>query len=218
MQAVIFDLDGTIVFSHPVHFAAYQTLFDDFGIKWNFEEFNDFFAGTGAPSIIKEILTRNNVTEFDLDALVKRKRDLFDEILQTKKLEVVPGFFEFIKKVNDGGLKKIIASGSNRHNIMAMLKNIGVADEFPQVLSGEDVPHPKPAPDIFIAAAEAIGTSPSMCCVIEDTAHGVMGAKSARMTCVALTTTMDMDALEEAGADRIVPDYRSINVNDFLHE
>lgn len=211
MQAVIFDLDGTIILSHPTHFAAYEKLFAEFGIAWNFEEFERIFAGTGAPAIIEKILTRNGIRDFDLKALVGKKRDIFNEILQNKKLDVVPGFFEFLAEVNHRGLKKIIASGSNRANIRAMLENIGVSEEFPEVVSGEDVSRPKPAPDIFLAAAEKIHTSPNQCLVIEDTDHGVRGALAAGMKCIAFTTTLDLETLKKSGPDAIVKDYTEID-------
>lgn len=215
MQAVIFDLDGTIVFSHPTHFAAYEKLFGEFGIKWTFEEFERVFAGTGAPAIIEQILKRNGVRGFDLPALVKKKRDIFNEILAQKKLEVVPGFFEFLAEVNRRGLKKIIASGSNKANIRSMLENIGVSHEFPQVVSGEEVAHPKPAPDIFLAAAQKIGAAPMECLVIEDTDHGVKGALNAGMKCIAFTTTLNLQILKASGANEIVKNYTEINLKNY---
>lgn len=213
MEAVIFDLDGTIVFSHPTHFEAYEKLFGEFGITWTFEEFERVFAGTGAPAIIEQILARNGVREFDLPALVKKKRDIFNEILAHKKLEVVPGFFEFLTEVNRRGLKKIIASGSNKANIRAMLENIRVSEEFPQVVSGEEVAYPKPAPDIFLAAAKKINVDPAECLVIEDTDHGVKGALNAGMKCIALTTTLDAQTLKKSGANEIAKNYTEINLN-----
>jgi beta-phosphoglucomutase family hydrolase len=210
MEAVIFDLDGTIVFSHPTHFAAYEKLFGEFGITWSFEEFEKVFAGTGAPAIIEQILERNGVSGFDLPALVKKKRDIFNEILAHKKLEVVPGFFEFLKEVNRLGLKKIIASGSNKANIRAMLENIGVSEDFPIVVSGEEVARPKPAPDIFLAAAQKIGVEPAQCLVIEDTDHGVRAARAAGMKCIAFTTTLPAVILKKAEPDSIAKDYHEI--------
>ena len=210
MRAVIFDLDGTIVFSHPTHFLAYQMLFQSFGISWTYEEFNRVFAGTGAAAIIQNILERNGVKDFDLAALVQKKRDLFDEILGSKRLDVVPGFFEFLQKVNERGYKKIIASGSHTDNIRRMLANIGIADEFPLVVSGIEVSRPKPAPDIFLLAAKKIGAEPANCLVLEDTTHGVIGARAAGMRCFAFTTTTPRKKLQEAGADEIFEDYRGI--------
>lgn len=213
MKGVIFDLDGTIVFSHPTHFAAYEKLFGEFGISWTYREFNDVFAGTGAPKIIQDILTRNGVKNFDLQALVQRKRDLFNKILEGKTLMTVPGFFEFLSEIKQRGLKRIIASGSNRANIRRMLENIGVSADFPQVVSGEDVARPKPAPDIFLEAAKKIKVEPAECLVIEDTEHGVRGALTAGMKCIAFTTTTPADILKKAGAHKIFQDYYEYQKN-----
>lgn len=211
IKAAIFDLDGTIVFSHPTHFKAYQRLFEPFGISWNFAEFNDVFAGTGAPTIIKMMLTRHGVKDYNLQELVYKKRDIFNELLAEEKLQTVPGFFKFLNLINGRGFKRIIASGSNRANILHMLKNIGAQEQFPRVVSGEDVALPKPAPDIFLKACETIGCAPTECVVLEDTSHGVLGAKAANMQCIAFTTTADARALKKAGADLILPDYNSID-------
>lgn len=212
MQAVIFDLDGTIVFSHPTHFAAYERLFKKFGIKWNYKEFNDIFAGTGAPSIIKLILERHKIKNFDLPALVQEKRNYFDEILREKGFNVVPGFFDFLKKINERGFKKAIASGASKQNIITMLESIGVIDEFQEIVSGEEVKSPKPAPDIFLEAARRIGVEPAQCLVIEDTEHGVNAAKSAGMKCIALLTTLNEEILKTANPDEIVKDYFEITL------
>lgn len=210
MQAVIFDLDGTIVFSHPTHYAAYQKLFREFGIDWSYREFNDVFAGTGAPKIIADILTRNGIKDFDLPTLVKKKRDLFNSLLQKKSLATVPGFRSFLKKLNRARVKRAIASGSNRENIRAMLENIGVAAHFPMYVSGEEVAHPKPAPDIFLRAASAIGIQPEYCLVFEDTEHGVLAAVAARMKCIGLSTTTRAEILKAAGADQVIADYHAL--------
>lgn len=215
MKAIIFDLDGTIVFSHPTHFAAYEKLFGEFGISWTYREFNDVFAGTGAPKIIEDILTRNGIKKFDLQALVKRKRDIFNELLGKKSLMTVPGFFDFLETLRKQRVKKIIASGSNRENIRRMLENIGVSDDFPDVVSGEDVVRPKPAPDIFLEAARKIGVAPNECLVFEDTEHGILGAKAAGMQCIALTTTSSLTILKRAGPDKIIENYFSPHASEF---
>lgn len=216
MKAVIFDLDGTIVFSHPIHFAAYEELFGRFGIKWSFEEFEKVFAGTGAPMIIQTILARHGIKDFDLKKLVTDKKDIFNKLLEKQQLKTVPGFFQFLSNVNMKGLRKIIASGSNKANILHMLKAIGAEEEFPEVISGEEVSNPKPAPDIFLAAAEKIAVPPAECIVFEDTQHGIRGAIAAGMKCVALTTTETPDILEKAGAYKIATDYTEIDLNSLM--
>lgn len=210
IKAVIFDLDGTIVFSHPTHFTAYERLFKDFGVTWTYEEFNKIFAGIGSPGIITKVLERNGIKDFDAKALAARKRDIFDEILKETKLQVVPGFFDFLEEINKRGLKKIIASGSHKINILNMLKNIGASAEFPLVVSGEEVANPKPAPDIYLEAARRIDVNPLKCLVLEDTEHGVNGAHMAGMKCVAFLSTLPKGMLEEAHADWIFNDYTEI--------
>lgn len=212
MKALIFDLDGTIVLSHPTHFEAYERLFGDFGIKWNFDEFNDVFVGTGSPNIVRSVLEKNGMKNFDVDALVKKKADYFGQILGEKKLMEVPGFYKFLKKINSRGFKKAIASGSSKKSILEMLKNIDIANEFDEIVSSEEVAKPKPAPDTFLAAAQRLGISPADCLVFEDTNFGVSAAKNAGMKCIAFTTTSDFGKLKSAGADKILNDYTQVKL------
>ena len=93
-----------------------------------------------------------------------------------------------------------------------MLKSIGVIDEFQEIVSGEEVANPKPAPDIFLEAARRINTMPSECLVIEDTEHGINAAKSAGMKCIALLTTLNEEILKTANPDEIVENYFQITL------
>lgn len=212
-RAIIFDLDGTIVYSHPIHFEAYFRLFEEFGIRWNFEEFNNLFAGTGARFIIDKVLRENNIADFDLETLVRRKRDMFDELVGEKPLTTVRGFFDFLTRINGSNLPRAIASGSHYNNIVTMIRNIGVLSDFPILVSAQDIARPKPAPDVFLKAAEELGVLPSECLVIEDTDFGILAAKRAGMRAIGLTTTTDdREKLVRAGADEIVDDYTYIRL------
>lgn len=218
--SVLFDLDGTIVFSHPIHYKAYEQILKDFGVGWEYNEFCDIFAGTGAPAIFQKLMARHSITEFDLDALVTRKKDLFNELLESEKIPTVPGFEDFLADLKLAQVKRAIASGSHTDNIHAILKNLQLTEDFPHIVGGNNIVRHKPAPDSFLVAANKLEVHPRDCLVIEDTDVGVLAAKAAGMKCVALLTTSSPERLQRAGADWIAKDYQDVRkiYNHLSHE
>lgn len=209
-KAILFDLDGTIVFSHPLHYEAYKVLFSTLGItEWTLEEFEKVFAGSGPINIIGSMLARHGKKADNLMELADRKRAIFNDLLQEKKLLTVPGFFDFFGLIKSR-FAHAVASGSHRANIQSMLENIGLAEDFPVVVGGDEVPRMKPAPDIFLAAAERLGIDPRDCLIIEDTPVGVAAAVAAGIPAIALLTTSTRDKLLDAGAAHVCKDYTQI--------
>lgn len=217
MKAVIFDMDGTIVLSHPVHFEAYKKFFEGFGINWTYEEFEKKFMIQGASSIIRSVLKehRINPDNKNIDKLRAKKINTFNSLVTKQPPAVVKGFFEFLEKVNERGLQKAVASGSHMKNLKKILDAIGVRREFPILVSSadEDIA-PKPAPDIFLRTAKLLGIAPADCVVIEDTIFGIKAAKAAGMKCIAFTTTNpNAEELRRAGADEVATDYNNIELD-----
>lgn len=209
-RAILFDLDGTIVFSHPLHYEAYKVLFNELGItQWTLEEFEQVFAGSGPVNIIGSVMTRNGRDAHNLVELADKKRSIFNTLLQKKKLKTVPGFFKFLDAIKDR-FPHAVASGSHRANIQSMLENIGVAAYFPVFVGGDEVARMKPAPDIFLTAAQRLGVEPRECVVIEDTPVGVAAAVAAGMQAIALLTTSTEKKLLEAGVFRVFKDYGEV--------
>lgn len=212
MKGIIFDLDGTIVLSEPLHYEAFCEIFKKFGVAWEYDEFIKNYAGTGSYNIIPKVLQSRGIKDFDTEALVAEKKQIFQRLLETKKLLVVPGFFEFLAEIKKRGLRKIIASGTNSDNVRKMLENAGILHEFPEIISGEDIKNAKPDPEIFLIAMSKLGFSkPEDCVVLEDSGAGVKAAKTGGFYCIAFTTTTEKSILEKLGADLIVKDYTEIS-------
>jgi len=136
--------------------------------------------------------------DIDLEAAKKRTYDIYLEIIKGA-LQPLPGVHEFIKKCRDMGKKTAIASSADRRKVEGNMSEIGLSKEtFAAVIVGEDVVNKKPAPDIFLLAAERLGLEPGQCLVIEDAVSGVQAAKAAGAKCLAITSSFSEDELCQA--------------------
>jgi HAD superfamily hydrolase (TIGR01509 family) len=186
-EAVIFDCDGTLVDSMPAHFDAWCEALAIYGAGGIFKE-DVFFAMGGRPT--RDIVVDLN-EEYDLkldpDAVALAKRDAY-----LKKLHLV----QFIDEVADfakslrGKMPLAVASGGSRHVVEKTLHLLDCSDWFDEVVTADDVSNGKPAPDIFLKAAELLGVAPEKCLVIEDAPPGVIAALAAGMQVVTVPMPM----------------------------
>jgi len=180
-EAVIFDCDGTLIDSMPAHFDAWCEALASYGAGGIFKE-DVFFAMGGRPT--RDIVADLN-TEYDLkldpDAIAYAKRVAF--LKKLDKLEFIDEVADFAKSLR-GKMPIAVASGGSREVIEKTLKLLGCSDWFDEVVTADDVPNGKPAPDIFLKAAELMNVAPEKCLVIEDAPPGVIAAKAAGMQVV----------------------------------
>ena len=207
LKAILFDMDGVLVDSEEYIFEAARRMFAGHGVQVQPEDALPF-VGTGENSYITGI-GRANGFEVEIERDKARTYQIYGEITQGK-LHPLPGTHEFIAQCKSMGLKMAVASSADRVKIDINLRGIGLsADTFDAVISGEDVERKKPFPDIYLLAAERIGTAPDECLVVEDAVSGVKAGKAAGAKCLALTTSFPADKLTEA--DKIVDSLASIS-------
>lgn len=207
-------MDGTLVLTNGMHFKAYQKIFDRYGVQAEYDDFIQNLIGIGAYNVIKTVFQRNNI-ELDFAQLAKIKSEIFEEMLAHSAPQVVDGLYEFLALLEARGIPRAVASAASKSSIIEVLKNIGVDTKMQAVVSCEEVAFPKPAPDVFIEAAQQLGQTSNthassnfaQCMVIEDTAHGIQAAKSAGMIPVALLTTQSAQRLKQAGAEHLCKDF-----------
>jgi HAD superfamily hydrolase (TIGR01509 family) len=124
------------------------------------------------------------------------------------KLQPVSGVVDFIRAAADKGIKLAVATSADRFKMDVNLKVIGLdAHIFDALITGSDIQRKKPAPDIFLKAAECMGVAPENCVVFEDAVSGVQAAKAAGCRCVGVTTSFSCDLLMDAGADETIADF-----------
>jgi HAD superfamily hydrolase (TIGR01509 family) len=178
-RAYLFDCDGTIVDSMPLHYIAWKKALGE----WNcpFEE-DLFYAWGGRP--VTEIigaLNRDHGLSMPMDGVAKRKENLYYELVH--ELKAIPEVVEHIE-AKHGHIPLAVVSGSRRNSVVHSLTALGLLDKFDVLVCAEDYVRGKPAPDCFLAAAAHLGVDPKDCLVFEDTDMGIEAATAAGMASV----------------------------------
>ena len=181
MQAVIFDMDGVILESEPLHDSASCDVFEGHGFG-NAEEIesllNDFRGSTDSAfwSCIKEKFS----IEESLETLMGWKEERFLDIIKESDIQLMDGLPSVLALLHDR-YPLALASSSSSSAIDAIVDGLDVRTYFTAIVSGDDIEHSKPAPDIFLLAAEKLGVDPHECIVIEDSQNGVRAGNAAGM-------------------------------------
>lgn len=187
-DAVIFDCDGTLVNSMPYHFEAWCEALSLHGAANIFKE-DVFYAMGGRPT--KDIVVELNDEyglKLDPEKVAFAKREAFLKKLgQIELIDEVAAFAESLR----GKLPMAIATGGTRLVIEKTLQAVGVSDLFEEVVTADDVKTGKPAPDIFLRAAELLGAKPERCLVLEDAPAGVMAAQLAGMKVISIPAPLN---------------------------
>ena len=178
-RAYLFDCDGTIADSMPLHFIAWTRAF----AEWNcpFDE-QLFYAWGGKPP--REIIADLNQLQglkMPIEVVAERKENLYYSLLP--QLKPVPEVIEHID-AQFGRIPFAVVSGSNRESIIKSLTTVGLLDRFQILVGHEDYTRSKPEPDAFLIAAQRLGIAPRDCLVFEDTAMGIAAATAAGMASV----------------------------------
>jgi len=183
IEAVVFDMDGVLVDSEPLHLEATRRLLAGYGVRYSQEENAEFFGFTDM-ELFAILRSRHGLSPATSELAQRGAEELIELIgREAAPLPGVPAVLEGLKR---SGYRLALASSSTPQVIAAMLRALRVDGLFPTVVSSVEVGRGKPAPDVFLAAASRLGRPPSRCLVVEDFRNGVLAAKRAGMACVAV--------------------------------
>jgi HAD superfamily hydrolase (TIGR01509 family) len=199
VAAVIFDLDGVIVDSEPYSMQALVDVLREHGIEPTPAELGNSY-GRKITEDLAEYFARHRVTA-DLAAAIARKRARYYE-LAAGRLAPFPGVLGLLGRVRARGYRLALASSGDPDKVAFSMAALGLDGRFDAVVTGDEIVHSKPHPDIYLMAARRLGVDPRRCVAIEDAPSGVLAAKRAGMRCVAVTTSVSRAQLE--GADLVV--------------
>jgi HAD superfamily hydrolase (TIGR01509 family) len=203
-KALIFDMDGVLVDSEPLHKRAKQMAFQEAGIHFP-EQTYDSYKGRPDRTMFHEVLAGRSVDE--IAELLHRKHQHFEKI--EHELQPIPGAVEFVKSAAAKYLLALATSATPR-NRAAALQTLAIADCFQSLVDTARFARPKPDPEIFQVAMRDLKLSPSDCWIIEDSLPGVRAGKAAGCITVGITTTFDAASLSAAGADLIVKSFQEL--------
>lgn len=209
ISTVIFDMDGVIVDTEPVHHYAYQQHFKQLGIEITPEMYASF-TGSSTKNIYAKIKEHFNRSE-EVETLVQGKRTLFNAAFDTKEdLYLLAGVEDLIKELHHNGMQLVLASSSANETINRIFKRFNLEPYFTHKVSGEDFPNSKPHPAIFLKAAELSQTSVENCIVIEDSTNGIKAAKAANIYCIGYDSVNS--ALQDYSlADDVITDFKELS-------
>ena len=207
MEAVIFDMDGVLVDSQPFHFEVDRAVLASCGHEASLETVQNY---AGMSNVNRWAKYKR---DFNLDASVEtliatHVRSIMER-LDAAELQAIPHIPELLEMLKEKGLRLAVASSSSYDFIYKMLDKLGIRGAFAVVLSGEDMPNSKPAPDIFLRAAELLGSAPSACVVIEDSASGVQASVAADIRCVGFRNA-NSGAQDLTGASVVIDDFAEL--------
>jgi HAD superfamily hydrolase (TIGR01509 family) len=211
-KAVIFDMDGVLTDSEPLINAAAVQMFQELGLAVRPEDFHPF-VGTGENRYLGGVAERYGFA-IDIAAAKRRTYEIYLGLVPGQ-LEAFPGAVDLVRACDEAELAIAVASSADRIKIDANLHKIGLSPErWQAIVTGDDVEHTKPAPDIFLTAARALRVSPEACVVVEDAVNGIEAAKAAGMRCVAVAQTFPAQKLTRA--DLVRSDMRVLCLADLL--
>ena len=199
LKAVLFDMDGVLLDSEAYICQAGIRMFREKGYQVNPGDFLEF-TGMGENRYLGGVAEKHGIP-FEVERDKARTYEIYGELV-SGKLKAFEGVTDFIDRCRERGLKMAVASSADPPKVHINLTEIGIPPStFGTVVTGVDIERRKPAPDIFLKAAENLGVDPSDCLVIEDAVSGVAAGKAAGAKVLALTTSFPAEEL--AGADWI---------------
>ncbi len=219
MDAIVFDFDGVVVDSEPIHLKCFQQVLNSVGVDLSDDKYYDEYLGFDDHDCLAAALTAAGMrfTEPLLAELTERKTELVQREYG-RSIEPLPGAVELIRSAAEGGIPLAVCSGALRKEIELAARTIGALEHFVGVVAAEDVSAGKPDPEGYTLALRLIGErldrdlSPGRCAAVEDSPAGIEAAVGAGLHVLAVTNSYPADALQSAG--RVVDSLEEITPAD----
>ncbi len=202
VSALLFDLDGTLLDSDPLHLSVFAEVLAPYGYDVDEAFYRDRIHGRHNTDTFGDLTPDEDPGE--MDRLKERK---FRDLLASRHVNETPGLVPLLDRAEAAGLPFAVATNAPRENAEAMLKAIGLRDRFGVVISADDCENGKPAPDPYLLAARHLGADPAAALAFEDSPSGLAAARAAGCTVIGLPSTLTPDQLRDKGAHHVIQDF-----------
>ncbi|TKV94820.1 hypothetical protein SEVIR_9G321300v4 [Setaria viridis] len=219
LEAILFDIDGTLCDSDPIHFCAFRELLQQIGFNGGVPITEEFYSANISGGH-NDHLARSLFPDMDHEKAMQfmdDKEALFRK-LAPGQLKAVDGLHDLCKWIEGRNLKRAAVTNAPRANAELMLSLLGLADFFPVLIIGSECDRAKPFPDPYLKALELIGASPDHTFIFEDSASGIRAGVAAGVPVVGLTTRNPGKALNDAGASLLIKDFQDPKLLSVLEE
>lgn len=212
LQAVIFDLDGTLLDNNEVHLKSWKQYLKENGKEVTDEDFKKNISGRTNKDATEHIYGRK-MTQEEAEEYYLEKEKIYRKMYE-KDIAPIAGLHDFLQALKDKDITMAIATSGIQVNIDFMFKHVPIEQYFTTVINSSHITKGKPDPEIFTKTAKELSIPAENCIVFEDSVAGVKAGKSAGMKVVALTTTHTKDELKEA--DLVINDYNEVNFEKLI--
>lgn len=183
MKAIIFDMDGVLINTEPLHYKCWREVVKEDGIDLEYDAYKGCIGATR--DVLLDILKEHYDKVYENpDELMERMKNKKFAIIDQEGFPMLPGLNEAIETLYKAGYRLAVASSSPQDAIEMTLDAVGIKQYFDSITSGTEVKRSKPAPDIFLRAMEKLQLTPSDCLVVEDSTNGGKAAAAVGMKCV----------------------------------
>lgn len=201
-EAVIFDMDGVLIDSEPIHYEIENRLFDQLGITVS-DEVHRSYLGTSAEFMYADLKSRYSLPGSINELMEFGESFTCDYFRQLQVLNLNEGVLSLLREMKLAGLKLAVATSSSPEVAKILLNRCEITSYFNAIVTTNEAGKSKPAPDVYLLAAQKIDIAPSNCIVFEDSPNGLSAAKSAGMFCIAVQTS-SVNVNELSGADFLI--------------
>jgi HAD superfamily hydrolase (TIGR01509 family) len=208
IRGIVFDMDGVIIDSHPLHRRAWKTFLHTVGREVTDDELDFILDGRKREEILSYFLGELTPSQIAEHGAHK------DEMLRllAEDMQPLPGVVGFLDSLYGIGLRIGLATSAGTRRAHGTLKELGLSHYFEAIVTGDEVAIGKPDPAIYLLVAERLNEAPENLVAVEDAVSGVKAARAAGMRCVGIASAERAESLRAVGADPVIPDFQSLSL------
>ncbi|VEP17268.1 Haloacid dehalogenase superfamily protein, subfamily IA, variant 3 with third motif having DD or ED [Hyella patelloides LEGE 07179] len=212
LSAILFDLDGTLANTDPIHFTVWQEIFAKYGIKCDRSFYQENISGNTNEQLIAKVLPHLSPEEGKQLGMYKEA----EYRARAKTLQPMPGLERILQLTDRVPLKRAVVTNAPRENAFHMLSALNLTETFPLVVLAEDAPPGKPDPAPYLLGLDKVEVNADRAIAFEDSPTGIKAAVAAGIYTIGVASTHDPEFLQECGANMVIQDFNSEKLWQFI--